>query len=155
MAVQAEVRRYLAALGSRAQMRRSAQFSGAELISVADGLDLNVPDMYALIDELNEAGGGSCRPAWAQACAEKANCVWRRRTPQEGWQHVRAERAQPQHLTFSSAPACQVSGGASALSHDLSCQVVTLAKLQVSGSCVQSIFRSRRSRRLASCCSIW
>lgn len=54
--LQGEARRYLAALESRAQVRGSAQFSMAELISLSDSLDLNVPDVYAFLDGLNEAG---------------------------------------------------------------------------------------------------
>ena len=54
--LQTEGRRYLAALASRAQIRGSAQFTVAELVSISDSLDLNVPDIYAILDELNEAG---------------------------------------------------------------------------------------------------
>lgn len=54
--VQAEAARFLAALRRQGEARGNAVFQVSELYSIADSLDLAVPDMHAFIEELNYAG---------------------------------------------------------------------------------------------------
>ncbi|KAK9824829.1 hypothetical protein WJX81_003431 [Elliptochloris bilobata] len=53
---QAEAKRFLAALAKRCQLSGSAQVNVAQLYSLADDLELAVPDMLAFIADLNDAG---------------------------------------------------------------------------------------------------
>ena len=55
-ALQVEARRFLQALHHKAHVRGNRRFSMSELCSIADTLDLNVPDTPAFVAELNEAG---------------------------------------------------------------------------------------------------
>lgn len=54
--MQAEAKRFLGALSKKAELKGSEQFAIEELFDVADILELNVPDLSAFIDQLNEAG---------------------------------------------------------------------------------------------------
>lgn len=54
--LQAEARRFLAALGNRAKLQGSSEFAVAELFDVADSLELRVPDLSSFIEALNDAG---------------------------------------------------------------------------------------------------
>ena len=56
ISLQAEAKRFLGALAKRAEMKGSELFSIEELFDMADTLELNVPDMSAFIDMLNDAG---------------------------------------------------------------------------------------------------
>lgn len=53
---QGEAKRFLGALARRAEAEDRALFSIAELFSIADDLELNVPDTREFIESLNEAG---------------------------------------------------------------------------------------------------
>ena len=53
--MQAEARRFLAALGRRAEQGGNS-FSTHQLFDLSDHLQLKVPDMRDFIDQLNEAG---------------------------------------------------------------------------------------------------
>ncbi|EIE22419.1 hypothetical protein COCSUDRAFT_56102 [Coccomyxa subellipsoidea C-169] len=53
-----EARRFLGALAKRCQLAGSNLVTTAQLYSLADDLDLAVPDTGAFIGELNEAGAG-------------------------------------------------------------------------------------------------
>ena len=54
--LQAEAKRFLGALSKKAEMKGSELFAIEELFDIADTLELNVPDLTAFIDQLNEAG---------------------------------------------------------------------------------------------------
>lgn len=70
--MQAEARRFLSALAKRCQVSGSALVSTAQLFSLADHLELAVPDMSGLIAELNDAG--ALDEAWfLQTCCERAS----------------------------------------------------------------------------------
>ncbi len=53
--LQAEARRFLSALGRRAEQAGNA-FTVHQLFDLSDHLQLKVPDMRDFIDQLNEAG---------------------------------------------------------------------------------------------------
>ena len=53
---QAEAKRFLGALSKKAELKGSELFAIEELFDIADILELNVPDLTAFIDQLNEAG---------------------------------------------------------------------------------------------------
>lgn len=53
---QGEIKRFLAALGRRAQQSGDNTFSVHQLFDLSDHLQLKVPDMREFIDQLNEAG---------------------------------------------------------------------------------------------------
>ena len=54
--MQAEAKRFLSALSKKAELKGSEQFSIEELFDIADILELNVPDLTAFLEQLNEAG---------------------------------------------------------------------------------------------------
>ena len=86
----AEAKRFLGALSRIARVERRAVFPIHELYSVADDLELQVEDMTALIDSLNESGellkkgGGTYQLAAGQGVSGSAPGA--RRT----WQGPRA-----------------------------------------------------------------
>ncbi|KAL3683899.1 hypothetical protein R1sor_001921 [Riccia sorocarpa] len=56
MSKQKEAKRFLSSLQQRADIQQNAVFSVAELFSLADEIELKVPDVNVLIDNLNQAG---------------------------------------------------------------------------------------------------
>lgn len=63
MCAQKEARRFLGALAKRCQLAGSNLITTAQLYSLADDLDLAVPDTGAFISDLNEAGARSLPPS--------------------------------------------------------------------------------------------
>lgn len=53
---QVEARRFLGALAKRCQLSGSTLVNTAQLFTLADDLELTIPDMSDLIAELNDAG---------------------------------------------------------------------------------------------------
>ncbi|KAG6550803.1 hypothetical protein Mapa_007707 [Marchantia paleacea] len=56
MSKQKEAKRFLSALQQRADLQQNAVFTIAELYSLADEIELRVPDLNTFIDNLNQAG---------------------------------------------------------------------------------------------------
>ena len=86
----AEAKRFLGALSRIANVERRATFQIYELYSVADDLELQVEDMTALIDSLNESGELLKKGGGVYQLASARGTSARPTGPRSTWQGARA-----------------------------------------------------------------